>query len=98
MREHGIGRKQIRNFHAVLSCLCSPGRNLPAAVVMVLEAPLMAANARLKMIQGDIECLIGIRSRTVGPHECSRTQVHGAIRAEAKSFLHECYARLGIAI
>jgi len=65
---------------------------------MVFEAPPIAADARLKMIGGDIGCLASIGPRTVGLYKCSRTQVHGAIRAKAKSFLHERYARFGIAI
>ena len=50
------------------------------------------------MIESDSERRIGVRPNTLGPHECSRTEMHGAIRAKSDPFFHECDARFGIAI
>ena len=67
-------------------------------MVMVLQAPHIPANARLKMIERTIECPLGVGPRAAGLHECARTEVHGAIRAISNPFLHECDARFGMAI
>src|SRR5579871_3118073 len=67
-------------------------------MVMVLQPPHIPANAGLKMIERNFECPMDVRPRTLGLHECSRTEVHGAIRAESEPFLHECDARFGMAI